>query len=90
MAGEERGEVARRDFLKKAAVTSVGVAWATPVIQTIVASPARAGGTGAGSPPPDDGDDGGDGGGGDGGAPDPKRKHGRKRGHKNLPGGKKH
>ena len=41
MPAEKQG-LPRRDFLKKAAVTGVGVAWAAPVIQTVAATKAYA------------------------------------------------
>jgi hypothetical protein len=40
---EEPQDMHRRDFLRKAAVTGVITAWATPVIQSIAATPAFAG-----------------------------------------------
>jgi hypothetical protein len=39
---EERKDMHRRDFLRKAAVTGVITAWAAPVIQSIAATPAFA------------------------------------------------
>jgi hypothetical protein len=41
MANEERNEVNRREFLRKAAITGA-VAWAFPVVQSVAASPAYA------------------------------------------------
>ena len=41
MADEERNEVNRREFLRKAAITGA-VAWALPVVQSVAASPAYA------------------------------------------------
>lgn len=60
MTGEKDG-LDRRDFLRKAAVTTAAAAWAVPVIQTVSASPAFA--STQGSPPPG----GGGGGSGSGG-----------------------
>jgi anaerobic selenocysteine-containing dehydrogenase len=41
MPAEEQG-LPRRDFLKRAAITGVGAAWAAPVIQTVAATKAFA------------------------------------------------
>jgi hypothetical protein len=41
MADNERNELNRREFLRKAAITGA-VAWAIPVVQTITATPAYA------------------------------------------------
>jgi hypothetical protein len=41
MADEERNEVNRREFLRKAAITGA-VAWAIPVVQSVAATPAYA------------------------------------------------
>jgi hypothetical protein len=41
MADNERNELNRRDFLRKAAITGA-VAWSLPVIQSVAASPAYA------------------------------------------------
>ena len=41
----------RREFLRRAAVTTAAAAWAAPVIQTVSASPAFA--TTNGTPPPE-------------------------------------
>ena len=41
MADNERNELNRRDFLRKAAITGA-VAWAVPVIQSVAATPAYA------------------------------------------------
>jgi hypothetical protein len=41
MANEERNEVNRREFLRKAAITGA-VAWAIPVVQSVAATPAYA------------------------------------------------
>ncbi len=46
MPAEKQG-LPRRDFLKKAAATGVGVAWAAPVIQTVAATKAYANGMGS-------------------------------------------
>jgi anaerobic selenocysteine-containing dehydrogenase len=39
---EGKPGIPRRDFLKKAAITGVGAAWAAPVIQTVAATKAYA------------------------------------------------
>ena len=49
MPNEEQGGLERRQFLKKAAITTAGI-WAVPVIQTVVATKAAA--HDRGSPPP--------------------------------------
>jgi hypothetical protein len=41
MADNERNELNRREFLRKAAITGA-VAWAIPVVQSVAASPAYA------------------------------------------------
>src|ERR687892_2332746 len=41
MADNERNELNRREFLRKAAITGA-VAWAVPVIQSVAATPAYA------------------------------------------------
>src|SRR5262245_20645089 len=40
---EEKQGMDRRQFLRRAAVTTAAAAWAAPVIQTVTASPAFAG-----------------------------------------------
>lgn len=45
MADNERNELNRREFLRKAAITGA-VAWAIPVVQSVAATPAYANHTG--------------------------------------------
>jgi len=50
MSNRERDDLKRRDFLRKAAITTAAAAWAAPVIQTVAATPAFA--QAQGTPPP--------------------------------------
>ena len=42
MSESEKAGLARREFLKRAAITGAAVAWATPIVQTVGARPALA------------------------------------------------
>ncbi len=50
MSNRDREDLNRRDFLRKAALTTAAAAWAAPVIQTVAATPAFA--QAQGTPPP--------------------------------------
>lgn len=50
MSDGDRDNLKRRDFLRKAAITTAAAAWAAPVIQTVAATPAFA--QAQGTPPP--------------------------------------
>lgn len=48
---DEKRDLERRAFLKKAGATGLAAAWAAPVVQTVIASPAFASGrNGTGQP----------------------------------------
>jgi hypothetical protein len=55
MSNGDREDLNRRDFLRRAAMTTAAAAWAAPVIQTVAATPAFAQEQGTPPPPPGDG-----------------------------------
>jgi hypothetical protein len=54
MSNGDREDLNRRNFLRKAAMTTAAAAWAAPVIQTVAATPAFAHEQGTPPPPPGD------------------------------------
>jgi hypothetical protein len=50
MAKDERSELNRRDFIRRAAATTAAAVWAAPIVQTVAATPAYA--QSQGSPAP--------------------------------------
>ncbi len=54
MSNDDREDLKRRDFLRKAAMTTAAAAWAAPVIQSVAATPAFAQSQGTPPPPTDE------------------------------------